>query len=59
MTAGFGLGALNEADEDDLDVYDGGMDKNHRRIAYEDDNDEDRDAKQTHKTDNRRVRCCI
>lgn len=33
--AGFGLGALNDADEDDLDVYDGGATSNRRREAYD------------------------
>jgi G patch domain-containing protein 1 len=34
LIAGFGLGALNDADEDDLDVYDsGGMQKN--KMAYD------------------------
>lgn len=33
--AGFGLGALNDADEDDLDVYDGGAIRNRRREAYD------------------------
>lgn len=34
--AGFGLGALNDADEDDLDVY-GGIDPNgsRRRLAFD------------------------
>ncbi|KZT59468.1 DUF1604-domain-containing protein [Calocera cornea HHB12733] len=42
ISAGFGLGALNDADEDDLDVYDGSRaptDK--RRLAYTIDEDED------------------
>lgn len=33
--AGFGLGALNDADEDDLDVYDGSLNGNRRREAYD------------------------
>lgn len=33
--AGFGLGALNDADEDDLDVYDGGPSSNRRLQAYD------------------------
>ncbi|KAG5637846.1 hypothetical protein H0H81_002983 [Sphagnurus paluster] len=35
ISAGFGLGALNDADEDDLDVYDGGHATNRRREAYD------------------------
>ncbi|KAF9466188.1 hypothetical protein BDZ94DRAFT_1252313 [Collybia nuda] len=35
LAAGFGLGALNDADEDDLDVYDGGPNNNRRREAYD------------------------
>ncbi|KAG6871302.1 hypothetical protein C0993_003522, partial [Termitomyces sp. T159_Od127] len=35
ISAGFGLGALNDADEDDLDVYDGGAISNRRREAYD------------------------
>ncbi|KAG6908902.1 hypothetical protein DXG01_002880 [Tephrocybe rancida] len=35
LAAGFGLGALNDADEDDLDVYDGGASSNRRREAYD------------------------
>jgi len=33
--AGFGLGALNDADEDDLDVYDGSLSGNRRLQAYD------------------------
>lgn len=33
--AGFGLGALNDADEDDLDVYDGGSNNIRTRLAYD------------------------
>ncbi|KZP01562.1 DUF1604-domain-containing protein [Calocera viscosa TUFC12733] len=51
ISAGFGLGALNDADEDDVDVYEGSrapVDK--RRLAYAiDDEDDDRvllDSKQ-------------
>ncbi|KAH9951091.1 hypothetical protein B0H21DRAFT_705771 [Amylocystis lapponica] len=37
IAAGFGLGALNDADDDDLDVYDGGMGRHGRtRMAYDD-----------------------
>ena len=38
ISAGFGLGALNDADEDDLDVYDTGMTSNRgpkSKLAYE------------------------
>ncbi|KAH0583048.1 hypothetical protein H2248_010933 [Termitomyces sp. 'cryptogamus'] len=35
ISAGFGLGALNDADEDDLDVYDGGTIGHRRREAYD------------------------
>ncbi|KAF5373290.1 hypothetical protein D9615_007371 [Tricholomella constricta] len=35
LAAGFGLGALNDADEDDLDVYDGGPTSHRRREAYD------------------------
>ncbi|KAK7031616.1 hypothetical protein R3P38DRAFT_821959 [Favolaschia claudopus] len=35
LSAGFGLGALNDADEDDLDVYDGGVTQNRNRTAYD------------------------
>lgn len=43
VVAGFGLGALNDADEDDLDVYEGGS-ANRNRLAYDatDDHDGDR-----------------
>ena len=32
---GFGLGALNDADDDDVDVYDNGLPKESRRMAFE------------------------
>jgi G patch domain-containing protein 1 len=35
LVAGFGLGALNDADEDDLDVYEGGPSGNRRLQAYD------------------------
>ena len=42
ILAGFGLGALNDADEDDLDVYDSGMSRQTRtRMAYDVDEAED------------------
>jgi len=34
--AGFGLGALNDADEDDIDIYDTGPSSRRNLIAYED-----------------------
>lgn len=33
--AGFGLGALNDADEDDIDIYDLGASSRRNRTAYE------------------------
>ncbi|CAE6437542.1 unnamed protein product [Rhizoctonia solani] len=43
ISAGFGLGALNDADEDDIDVYDGASISRTTRMAYDeiDDNDGD------------------
>ena len=42
MKAGFGLGALNDADEDDLDVYDGSLRTTAgRRVAYDFTDDDD------------------
>ncbi|KAF5362261.1 hypothetical protein D9756_002204 [Leucocoprinus leucothites] len=35
ISAGFGLGALNDADEDDLDVYDGDFKSARNRLAYD------------------------
>ncbi|KAF8722671.1 hypothetical protein AX14_009686 [Amanita brunnescens Koide BX004] len=35
ISAGFGLGALNDADEDDIDIYDGGHSTNKSKIAYD------------------------
>ncbi|KAJ7860476.1 hypothetical protein B0H14DRAFT_3863818 [Mycena olivaceomarginata] len=35
LAAGFGLGALNDADDDDVDVYDGGFAQNRNRTAYD------------------------
>jgi hypothetical protein len=32
---GFGLGALNDADDDDVDVYDNGLPQESRRMAFE------------------------
>ncbi|KAJ3979015.1 hypothetical protein F5890DRAFT_1095353 [Lentinula detonsa] len=46
ISSGFGLGALNDADEDDLDVYDGGSVNSRSRLAYDatDDHDGERFA---------------
>ncbi|PSS31123.1 hypothetical protein PHLCEN_2v2347 [Hermanssonia centrifuga] len=42
LAAGFGLGALNDADEDDLDIYDGTLrSKGVRRVAYDAADDDD------------------
>ncbi|KAJ3717704.1 hypothetical protein C8R42DRAFT_697566 [Lentinula raphanica] len=43
VTAGFGLGALNDADEDDLDVYDSGSANVRNRLAYDGTDDHDRE----------------
>jgi hypothetical protein len=42
-SAGFGLGALNDADEDDLDVYEGisTYDPSRSRMAYDRTDDDD------------------
>ncbi|CAL1714480.1 unnamed protein product [Somion occarium] len=43
LAFGFGLGALNEAEEDDLDIYDGSMGpRGHSRVAYDALEDDDR-----------------
>ncbi|KAI0091613.1 hypothetical protein BDY19DRAFT_1067041 [Irpex rosettiformis] len=47
ISAGFGLGALNDADEDDLDVYDSSLPTNSRlhhsrRVAYDENEDDNR-----------------
>ncbi|CAE7198866.1 unnamed protein product [Rhizoctonia solani] len=44
ISAGFGLGALNDADEDDIDVYDGGHVSRTTRMAYDDIDDNDADG---------------
>ncbi|KAG8959365.1 hypothetical protein FRC00_001694 [Tulasnella sp. 408] len=42
ISAGFGLGALNDADDDDMDVYDtGDTSSSRRRMAFQDDEDDD------------------
>lgn len=43
LSAGFGLGAVNDADEDDLDVYDGGYAQPRRHMAYDASEKEDED----------------
>ncbi|KAJ6580975.1 hypothetical protein B0H19DRAFT_1113098 [Mycena capillaripes] len=54
LAAGFGLGALNDADEDDLDVYDGGFAQNRNRTAYDIiDRDEEEKISIGGKTDSR------
>ena len=35
LVAGFGLGALNDADEDDIDVYDMDLNATKNRLAYD------------------------
>ncbi|TDL23705.1 hypothetical protein BD410DRAFT_746466 [Rickenella mellea] len=42
LSAGFGLGALNDAEEDDLDVYDSGFNKSSTRLAFDDADEEER-----------------
>ncbi|CAE6512733.1 unnamed protein product [Rhizoctonia solani] len=44
ISAGFGLGALNDADEDDIDVYDGGLASRATRMAYDETDDNDADG---------------
>lgn len=41
LLAGFGLGALNDADDDDVDIYDNQIRSNNRRLAFEAGDDED------------------
>ncbi|KAJ3839385.1 hypothetical protein F5878DRAFT_535694 [Lentinula raphanica] len=43
ISSGFGLGALNDADEDDLDVYDSGSANVRNRLAYDGTDDHDRE----------------
>ncbi|KAJ3912518.1 hypothetical protein F5877DRAFT_53947 [Lentinula edodes] len=43
LMPGFGLGALNDADEDDLDVYDGSSANVRNRLAYDASDDPERD----------------
>lgn len=43
LSAGFGLGALNEAEDDDIDVYDHGASREHRQMAYDAGENEDSD----------------
>lgn len=35
LVAGFGLGALNDADEDDIDIYDMDLKATRNRLAYD------------------------
>lgn len=45
ISSGFGLGALNDADEDDLDVYDNSMGpRGHSKVAFDVIDDEERIA---------------
>ncbi|CAE6443109.1 unnamed protein product [Rhizoctonia solani] len=44
ISSGFGLGALNDADEDDIDVYDGGSISRTTRMAYDEIDDDDADG---------------
>jgi G patch domain-containing protein 1 len=44
LPAGFGLGALNDAEDDDIDVYDGGLSRESRRMAYDAGETEDGDS---------------
>ena len=39
--AGFGLGALNDAEDDDVDVYDPGYPRQSRSMAYAEENEDD------------------
>ncbi len=41
LIAGFGLGALNDADDDDVDIYDGGIEGMRRRTAYDGKDDDE------------------
>jgi G patch domain-containing protein 1 len=41
VAAGFGLGALNDADDDDIDIYDSGFSSDKNRTVYEDPGHED------------------
>ncbi|KAI0675593.1 hypothetical protein C8Q78DRAFT_1005437 [Trametes maxima] len=41
ISAGFGLGALNDADDDDIDVYDSGAATGRSRVAFDDSLGED------------------
>jgi G patch domain-containing protein 1 len=41
--AGFGLGALNEAEDDDIDVYDSGVNRGRTQMAYDAMDQDDRE----------------
>jgi G patch domain-containing protein 1 len=49
------LGALNDAEEDDVDVYDSGLHNSRRRIAFEA-GDEDEERAAFSKTSTKQVR---
>ncbi|KAK7686311.1 hypothetical protein QCA50_010535 [Cerrena zonata] len=54
LSSGFGLGALNDADEDDLDVYDSSMGpRDHSRVAFDAIDDEERIAMGSSRRGNR------
>lgn len=40
VVAGFGLGALNEAEDDDIDVYDAGVRREPRHMAFDEEEEE-------------------
>ncbi|CAG8654042.1 15352_t:CDS:2, partial [Acaulospora colombiana] len=41
LSSGFGLGALNDADDDDIDVYDNGIPSGGRKLAFENIDEDD------------------
>ncbi|KAF5375309.1 hypothetical protein D9757_009683 [Collybiopsis confluens] len=43
ISSGFGLGALNDADDDDVDIYDGASSSARNRLAYDASDDRDGD----------------
>jgi hypothetical protein len=56
ISAGFGLGALNDADEDDIDVYDTGSTRGRTHMAYDTaDRDDNEDIILGNKQQNRRT----
>ncbi|PFH50306.1 hypothetical protein AMATHDRAFT_75708 [Amanita thiersii Skay4041] len=52
LSAGFGLGALNDAEDDDIDIYDNGYNPGKSRLAYDISQPED-DAFTIHKSSRR------